>query len=385
MRSGLRCVGPVPGSRSKLKDFDMRFEFPLAEMAQLICAAAFLVCYAPPAFAHQPIIEPAGPTLRENIGDLARNAFLAKDPSVASQAIYGRLGAPGEVDLYKFSIARDESIPLEVLVPVRMSASKFHPTLAIIGPGLPEPDRALPFSIAAGLGALIIPPPKFPRDVFFEPFSVERLYHGRKIEAALKAGQSYVVAVYDIGYGTGDYVVGIGTIEYFGDLGLAETLGQIVRIKMGLVGGRQAPWLDITAVLILLLGLASSLAGAAAGLARIAQRLRCREAIEPLSEPLSTRFWVLLGLTMMAAGAILLYRLNGPSGVVVFQVMLTAPLLIGVLLIGGGEKRKAADVPATPDAMTTGRWSRFVIGHVLILLALIGIAALFAWHLLVLM
>ena len=324
----------------------MRFEFPFTEMAQLICSAAFLVCYAQPAFAHQPIIEPARPALTENTdGDLASQAFPAKDPSVASQAIYGRLGAPGEVDLYKFTIASNESIPLEVLVPVRMSASEFHPTLAIIGPGLPEPDRALPFSIAAGLGALVIPPPKFPRDVFFEPFSVERLYHGRKIEAALNAGQSYVVAVYDVGYRTGDYVIGIGTIEYFGDRGLAEILGQIVRIKLGLVGGRQAPWLDITAVLILLLGLASSLAGAAAGLARIAQRLRGREAIEPISEPLSTRFWVLLGLTMMAAGAVLLYRLNGPSGVVVFQVMLTAPLLIGVLADRGRSKAHGGRYP----------------------------------------
>jgi len=270
-------------------------------------------------------------------------------------------------------------------VPVRKSAFEFHPTLAIIGPGLPEPDRSLPFSIAAGLGALIISPPKFPRDVFLEPFSVERLYHGRKIEAALKAGQSYVVAVYDVSLGTGDYVIEIGTIEYFGDRGLAEVLGQIVRIKLGLVGGRQAPWLDITAVLILLLVLASSLAGAFAGLARIAQRLRGAATIEPMSEPFSTRSWVLLGLTMMAAGAILLYRVSGPSGVVVFQVMLTAPLLMGVWLIGGGEKRKAAAIPATPDAVTAGRWSRLIIGHVLILLALIGIAALFAWHLVVLM
>jgi len=58
-------------------------------------------------------------------------------------------------------------------------------------------------------------------------------------------------------------------------------------------------------------------------------------------------------------------------------------LLVGAWLSGRGEKRKAADISITPDAMTTGRWFQLIIGHVIIFPALIGMATLFAWHLLV--
>ena len=86
----------------------------------------------------------------------------------ASEAIYGRLGQPNEVDLYRFTPSGSDPLPFSVLVPVRSSLAAFRPTVALIAKGLEVPySEDFPVHLPESYGAIFITNsgPK-PRPVF---------------------------------------------------------------------------------------------------------------------------------------------------------------------------------------------------------------------------
>lgn len=278
--------------------------------ARLLAVAAIFLATALPAAAHRPVIE-----------DGLDVPVTLEDPVHASQAVYGRLAEPGEVDVYTFTPAADGRIPVEVLVPVRPSNAGFRPSFSFGEDAAPQPIEN-------------VPAPAGDREIYFEEFSVERLYKQTERTFDVRAGVTYRVVVFEPGGHVGDYALGIGSAEDFEGADFKALLADVVKIKLGLVGGARAPWLD-------LLGLFLFMAGFVIGLGAVtvvdlhgflARRstywteatIRTHKVTKPM-------IWA--GLALALVGACITYRVTGLSGVAVFQAALGAILVLNGLYL----------------------------------------------------
>jgi hypothetical protein len=61
-----------------------------------------------------------------------------------SIAVYASLESDDDVDVYTFTVAEGERVQANVLVPQCMEYQGFYPALALVGPGLPDPEQPLP-------------------------------------------------------------------------------------------------------------------------------------------------------------------------------------------------------------------------------------------------
>ncbi|HZD60434.1 MAG TPA: hypothetical protein VE439_08305 [Anaerolineae bacterium] len=300
-------------------------------MAMFIFILILLLSMGGTALAHRPILEQ--PNQLAPPGPIFARAQHVLDPTQASLAIYGNLLTPDEVDIYYFTAKKNETVPVEVLVPVRPSTANFRPTIVIASTdpkfgGNPNLIN-LPVPLPPGSNAISISIPSGERSIFFEPFSFEKLYHGNEQQVRLTAGQTYYLLVFDQNHYTGDYTVGVGTIENFTGISFWQIIKDIIALKLGLVGGRVVPWLDI-------LGLYLFIAGFIVGLGAVTiidtlgllgrtspywteTTIRAHKVTKPL-------IWV--GFALALIGAIIFYRQSGPSGVATFQILIAVPLLI---------------------------------------------------------
>lgn len=321
-----------------------------------------------PALAHNPHLEPTGPQ-QHAPADISL-AHRVGDPGLASEAIYGRLGEPGEVDIYEFIPAESASLPFEILVPVRAPLAGFRPTLALIARGLPvTSSEDLPVRLPDGFGIrLITDPGTEPRPEFFEPFSMERYWRGGRETVEIPARASAYIAVFDATGRTGDYVIGTGTVENFSAMTFPEVVRAIVRLKLGFFGGFQPPWVDITGILLTVIGFALAFGRTLSGLLVIARGTLAIDEEGGSWEGKSIANWLFTGLLLMALGSSLLYRVNGIAGVAIFQILLAVPLFgLWYFLRRKGRGRRG-----------------LVIGIFLTAILLLATMSLFAWHIAVL-
>lgn len=263
--------------------------------------------------AHQPWLEPPRGRSASAAGTLdLDHAVSLEDPSRASVAMYGHLSTPNEIDVYQFEPAIDDSIPVEVLVPVRSSNISFRPWVVILSPTLPPPavQMPIPFPVPDGWRTIVIPPPEeTERKIFFEPFSLERLYRGREVKIDVLRGQTYYVAVFDPAHFTGSYSLGVGSREDFTDTSMLELVGNILRVKLGLFGIERPVWIEFTGALLFIAG--------------------C------LMGCLVVRLPV-LGFPAIGAaflGAVLVYQATGFSGTVTFQAIIAIPLIASTFFL----------------------------------------------------
>ncbi|MFC1801901.1 hypothetical protein ACFLY7_00465 [Patescibacteria group bacterium] len=189
------------------------------------------------------------------------SAIEIKDPTEASQAVYDLIKEPKQVVLYKFTVSQDDEIPLEVLVPVRKSNRHFYPSFALISDSFQfDSDdylNELPFGLPNGYDYMLVENIKNEdeeREVFFEPFSFERLYHGNEKITPVFADETYFVAVFEPDNQTGDFSFGVGTAEDFSDVSFFGLVKDIIKIKLKIVGGEQIPWNEIFGLFILMAG-----------------------------------------------------------------------------------------------------------------------------------
>lgn len=279
--------------------------------SRILAALAFLSFAAFPAAAHRPSIEIGG----------EGPATVIADPVRASQAIYGRLTRPGEVDVYTFTPAEDGEIPIEVLVPVRPSNAEFRPSFSFGEDDAPQPVEN-------------VPAPAGEREVYFEEYSVERLYKQSERAYPVSAGVTYRVVVFEPAGHVGDYALGIGSAEDFSDADFGALLKDVAKIKLGLVGGLEAPWLDLVGLFLFMAGFVIGL-GAVTVIdvhGFLARRsaywtettIRAHKVTKPM-------IWI--GLALALAGAAITYRVSGLSGVGVFQAALAALLVLNGLYL----------------------------------------------------
>jgi hypothetical protein len=159
------------------------------------------------ALAHQPYFEET---------DIESESPWQIDDPTISTALYATLDARGDVDYYSFQGLAREVILLELTIPQIEGQESFAPTMALIGPGLPDTDLPDEVAVPEGAGALVIEPPEGPAPTFYEPFSRTSYWERQEQRVTLPAGGRYVVAVWHPGGEVGRYTFVIGEKERFG-------------------------------------------------------------------------------------------------------------------------------------------------------------------------
>ncbi len=341
-------------------------------------SVALVLLVASAAFAHRPVLERSLAP-----GNTFDAAAQVADPTSASQAIYGSLGAPGEVDFYKFTANKADTIPVEALVPVRASNRDFRPWVAFVGKTVtPTTDVQLPFTLPEGLQAHVIRAPQ-ERAYFYEPYSLERFYHGTEEKIQLTQGETYYVAVFEPERRTGTYSLGLGSVENFEGTSKVGTLWSVVVSKLGLAGARSSvPLLDLFAIFV-------SLAGFGIGLGTtffsfMSERVLGADARTARAQTVASRLaW--LGLLLGLVGSLLLYRESLLSGVATFQAALFVFIIILQVYLGIRLARRAAKAgPELPGLPRPEKLKPLTISHALTLLCWCGLIFLFAWYALML-
>lgn len=289
-----------------------------------------LLCDAGAALAHVPVLEPR--LAADPSGNILARAVSIPDPTQRSTAVYGVLAHPGEVDAYRFTAQRTATVPLEALVPARPANADFYPTLALArrtseaSPA--QQTEALPFPLTGARAETVISSPRGERMTFFEPFSLETLYHGNERDVRLRAGETYYVLVYEPDRATGDYVIGAGTIENFEGISVAGTIGAILAIKLGLFGNRSVPWFDILGLFIFMGGFVIGLGAVTVidilgALGRKSTywtetTIRAHKVTKPL-------IWI--GFALAFIGGNIYYRVGGLTGTAALQLLIALPLV----------------------------------------------------------
>lgn len=168
----------------------------------LVCAlfTALVLGTAAPAEAHTPIF-------LENVQQI--------DDPERSWAIYGRL-TPQEYGQVDIQASKGEPLYLQLLVPQQERLQGFQPSVAIVGPGLPDTaPEALPGKLPEGEGVLLLPRTDEPRS-FFEPFTQTRYRTYGELDTVFPATGTYRLIIWDPEGGSGPYTVALGKKEVFG-------------------------------------------------------------------------------------------------------------------------------------------------------------------------
>jgi hypothetical protein len=174
-------------------------------LRSILLLIVFIVIIAP-VMGHQPFFED-----KEFTFD---NPGYIKDPSV-STAMYAALETSTNVDYYEFNGSKGESIFLSITIPQITGAENFAPSMALIGPGLPDVDLPKQVIRPQFSGALILQPPANATP-FFEPFSRTSYWTRQEQNVTLPTNGRYLVAVWDDIGQVGRYVFVIGYKEVLG-------------------------------------------------------------------------------------------------------------------------------------------------------------------------
>jgi len=165
---------------------------------------AGLLMMATGAWAHVPYLEDS---------DFSSSAPFKCPSALQSTAVYSWLESDTDVDFYTLNAYTCIAFFAELIVPVFDAYADFRPSMALIGPGLPEPAELLPVPLGPGEGAVVLHDAGIePRPQFFEPFGNKSYYQGPRLELKIKPGR-YRLIYWDPEGNTGDYVAIIGKYE----------------------------------------------------------------------------------------------------------------------------------------------------------------------------
>jgi hypothetical protein len=198
---------------------------PLASFFTFII---FSVLAAPAVNAHVPYIE--------NEDYSAEHPFVVTDSIENSKAIYAWFETGADVDVYAFEVSEPVTVYAQALVIACPSLEELLPWFAVVGPGLPAADEALPFELPAGCGAVVVKNknPGEERDTFFEPFSAKTYFDGPEFSREVTTPGSWYVYYWDPHKIGGDYVAVLGLKESFSILDTVRSLINTVIIWFNL-------------------------------------------------------------------------------------------------------------------------------------------------------
>jgi hypothetical protein len=170
----------------------------------LVVVALWLTIGTLPALAHRPYFEEQ---------DISVDAPWQVDDPTISTAIYATLESPQDVDYFTFQGRAKERVLVALTIPQIEGQDEFAPTMALIGPGLPETELPSQVAGAQGTGALVLEPAPGPAPTFFEPFSRTSYWDRQEEKVALPADGLYTVAVWHPQGEVGRYVFVVGDRE----------------------------------------------------------------------------------------------------------------------------------------------------------------------------
>jgi len=143
----------------------------------------------------------------------AGSAIAIEDPSI-SQVIYHDVTEAAPQIWLTFDAKAGQSLYMQLGVPVLDRLVDYRPAMALIGPGLPEPEGDLPFEVPSGMGVLVFPSgtPQY----FLEEFTGTEDWIMREEEVDLPATGRYYFLGYEPEPENGKLWISLGRKEHFG-------------------------------------------------------------------------------------------------------------------------------------------------------------------------
>ena len=179
------------------------------------------------ASAHVPFIESAQRSDEQGTENVPYPQAQTVPSPTISRAIYGYLAPTARFDAYTFTVAREVTTEVSLIVPKRAGLQTFRPSLRIYAEGS---DKALTVS----------DPGSKPRTSFYEPFSIASFWDGPVTTATFKPGERYYAVIQPprTGRASGAYVLTFGGAEEFSASGLGlGGCGDAINLAR-LMGGR---------------------------------------------------------------------------------------------------------------------------------------------------
>jgi len=185
-------------------------------------------------------------TVTAHVPYIERSDYSENNPSFVwkmieySKAFYAWLENDGinpceDIDVFKFNIKnKPKNVYIELIVPVVDDYYKeFAPSFALVGPGLPEQNQTLPFSIPLGNGVIVKEnfQPGEERETFYEPFGGKWYYKGPIFEENISESGTYYIYCWDPYEKGGDYVLVLGKGEFFGPIDIIRSLINTIIIR----------------------------------------------------------------------------------------------------------------------------------------------------------
>ena len=127
--------------------------------------------------------------------------------------LFNRLGQPGQVHVYRADCRAGDRIRVQMLVPVLPVGGAVVPAFAVVAQSLPYSAdvHKLPFTLPAGLSAVVAPPPTELVTPIADALTNVRYYPGPTIDTkTLVGGRAYIV-VWSPHNHMGKYVLQIGS------------------------------------------------------------------------------------------------------------------------------------------------------------------------------
>ncbi len=195
------------------------------------------------ALAHVPFIESA--QLSDSLGtrDVPYPQAQTLPSPAISRAIYGYLAPGAKFDAYTFTVEREVTTDVALIVPKRMGLQTFRPTLRIYAEGT---DKSV----------LVPDPGAQPRTSFYEPFSVASFWEGPSVTATFAPGERYYVVVEPPATGrtSGAYALTFGGAEQFSASDWASAAAAMPTIWLGSwAGGPVRPGINVCGVVLVVL------------------------------------------------------------------------------------------------------------------------------------
>lgn len=178
----------------------------MLRLATLTALAVAFAVFAGEASAHRPDFGAgiyASPEAAYRIADPAVSIVVYRQVTCERPELWMELEAEAGFELF-----------VQLLVPAIERLALYRPSLAIVGPGLPQ--SRIGIDIPPGLGAIVFDTGEVRPELFHEPFTDTDDWILLEQTVSLPSTGTYYVVAWDPGRTTGKLAVAVGTIEEFG-------------------------------------------------------------------------------------------------------------------------------------------------------------------------
>lgn len=183
----------------------------LFRVAGVVCLCWMgIVVAARSAFAETPILETTMPSgdyglfEDENVPYIPQPWFM--------WFVLGELSSAEDVDMARFDYRAGDRFRAVIFIPAHDELRDFNPTIALIGPGLPEPPQgSLPLELPSGMGAITATSES--TYVFFDIFTQMPYFPRAVLDVKVPQTGRYYVAVWGEPVGMARYALDVGLME----------------------------------------------------------------------------------------------------------------------------------------------------------------------------